>query len=187
MCDLESYRDSDKCILHCEKHDYQEDRHNVGFLESFYKELVNFIIDSLKNIIDGDVENLKNYLLNDEIDFDGPEATFFRRHTVNFKYIYFPERDSRDYYDYRRTLDRLGEIYFNFCEFNCNGLDLTNAKVFFDECTFHNRWYLYNHKILESVRNVLYQVCTFNDSVNTVAEDYDSPVLVESNFLRLYI
>jgi hypothetical protein len=176
-CDMDAYGDSDRCILHCEKSNYQDDRHKIGFLETFYQKLIIYIIDSVKDFIEGDTEALNKYLSQEEVNVDGPEATFFTRHTVNFKYIHFPERDSRDYYDYRRTLEKLGEIYFIFCEFKCNGLDLKNSKVFFDECTFHNRWYLYNHKILESVRNVLYQVCTFNNSVNTVVADYDSPVL----------
>jgi len=180
LCELEVYGDSDKCILHSKKNEYQEDRLKIGFLEGFYEELIEYILNNRFPNEKGAKNTVREFLKGHRDENDIGE--FFNERPITFEGIFFPERDGRDLFDYKSVLDKIDAVHFRYCEFNISSLDLRKTKLFFDECTFHNRWHLYNHKLLENVKNVLYQVCTFNDSVNTIAVEYDSPMLEKPIF-----
>ncbi|WP_151948167.1 hypothetical protein [Aliarcobacter butzleri] len=68
MIDCQNCTDDKKCILHIEKSDYQRDFHKVGFLNEFYEELFNYVVDfeEIKKYIDykpqDDEEELKSCL-----------------------------------------------------------------------------------------------------------------------------
>lgn len=185
-CELDSVENDDKCILHCKKGEYQEDRLKIGFLNSFYTKLVeyiaNYIFQHHAKEITVTKEVLRQHLLNPR-NIDWISAIdVVKEAFVYFQNISFPERDNRDAYDYQGLLDKFEGIHFDNCEFYTSSLNLKHSELFFQECIFHNRWYLYNHKILENVNNVLYQMCNFKQDVNTIVADYDNPDLENSIF-----
>ncbi|MCP4970806.1 MAG: hypothetical protein GY932_09470 [Arcobacter sp.] len=183
-CGKKVFENESQCILHCDKEDYQSDRIKIGFLGTFYSELIDYITDKIlefphdnpptsaqiKMHLDGTINKLS---MNSYERRDIKE--FIRSWTIDFTKIKFPGHDSRDNYDYKKVLEKLGAASFNFCEFYTDNLDIKGTKLFFDECIFHHNWFLYNHKILETSTNVLYQICTFEDTVSTVSGDYDKP------------
>jgi len=188
LCNLETYSGTDKCILHCNKNSYQDDRHNIGFLETFYTQLIENIVESIfelrTNTDSPTKDQVRSHLKGESVDHFSPEQinTFVKHETVSFNRIFFPDRDNRDYFDFLNPLDKLSGVSFNLCEFNTTSLDLKNVSVFFDECVFHSHWFLYNHNMLENGRNVLYMSCTFRNRVSTVVDDYASNELINPIF-----
>ena len=49
QCELDTYENEDKCIVHCEKHQYSEDFHKVGFLNAFYNQLIENVLEQSFN------------------------------------------------------------------------------------------------------------------------------------------
>lgn len=187
-CERDSFENEDNCILHCKKNEYQVDRMKIGFLGSFYTELIDYSINSIfrnyqENIFPAK-SDIKIFLegTSNNRDYLNRISDFMKEKVVKFDNIIFPDRDSRDLYDYKNVIDRIDGVHFDFCEFYVSSLDLNNAQLFFQECLFHERWYLYNHKVLENVRNVLYQMCNFKEDVCTVVADYKKPELDNSIF-----
>lgn len=182
-CELEAFEGEDRCILHCQKGEYPDDWHRVGFLNSFYEELIEYIVNYIfKHIYDREPlqkSDVRQHLLGN---LKSDVADFLRERTVVFTQIFFPERDSRDTFDYKPALDKIGKIHFNYCEFFLSSLDLRSTKLFFQDCVFHRFWYLYDHQILENVNQVLYQMCEFKEDISTVAGDYEKPELSNSIF-----
>lgn len=180
-CEHEVINNDVKCILHCKKDKYQDDRHKGGFLESFFDELIEYTLDFLyrpptasKIPKRGD---LKNYLNGRAMGFEKWNALFAKDCDVVYAKIKFPERDSRDLYDFQKMFEKLGGIHFDSCDFSGMGLNLKNPKLFFQDCKFHHHWFLYNHKVLDNVNDVVYQNCEFKENVDAVAGDSSSTTL----------
>jgi uncharacterized protein YjbI with pentapeptide repeats len=194
-CDLNSYV-NDKCILHCEKHSYQTDWNNVGFLNAFYDALLKLIITDLSGRItadDGaDKGAIESYFKGDlELHYSEEQIelvqTFMSSQLMVFDHIFFPARDERDHFDYLRLLKKIPKIHFNFCEFQISALPLEEIEYFFQDCIFHNYWSLYNLKVLENVDNVLYQGCTFHNDVTTSAGEEKKLTLDASQFTDCHL
>ena len=126
MIDCEKCTDENKCILHCEKSTYNIDFRKIGFLNNFYDELIEYIINFIgeKRIIElfedywdteyndenhpyysiqsnSIVSLLKPYFNNEEyvnnlFDF------LFKDRVIVFNHIFFPEHDGRDEFDYMK-------------------------------------------------------------------------------------
>lgn len=172
-CNLDTYKENINCILHCKKDSYQSDRHKIGFLNSFYEELIKYIITEVENKrslfdrVSLNNINLEKYLKQGS-DAKTKESIFTEIVLTN---IVFPFRDSRDDFDYLGILKKLNSIHFNYCEFNLNSLDLNSTYCFYQDCIFHNKWYIYNVPVLKNINNVLYQDCTFHDTVSSHSDD----------------
>lgn len=175
-CELDTYEGDDKCILHCRKADYSVDFHKTGFLRLFYTELINYVVEfvfSYKDETDQINKNaLKEHLEHNDSDSEQEITEFAKNSTIVLTEIFFPCRDNRDNFDYIRLLKKLGAIHFSYCEFTSYGLDLTDVETFYQDCVFHQNWHIYNAPILGNVNNVIYQQCSFNESV-TVSPDGD--------------
>ena len=189
MIDCEKCTDENKCILHCEKSTYNIDFRKIGFLNKFYDELIQYIIDSIgeKRIIElfedywdseyndenhpyysiqsnSIVSLLKPYFNNEEyvnnlFDF------LFKDRVIVFNHIFFPEHDGRDDFDYMKILSKLKRIWFNYCKFSTTYLELNNIEVFFQDCEFFDRYSISNSKLLTNESNVIYQMCIFNKDI----------------------
>lgn len=187
-CDLKLYKNLDKCVLHCHKNDYHTDR-NSGLLSEFYKELKEYVLNQIFK--DNDLINkesdeqlirddIKEYLDKDyfpkieDLDYDDRNRKIYfklKLSQIIFSNIHFPKRDSRDRFDYLKILNLFGQIHFDYCEFYLSSLDLKEAELFFQDCTFHRRWSLQDYKVLENVDDVIYQTCIFKDEVSNYSSD----------------
>jgi len=189
MIDCEKCTDENKCILHCEKSTYNIDFRKIGFLNNFYDELIEYIINFIgeKRIIElfedywdteyndenhpyysiqsnSIVSLLKPYFNNEEyvnnlFDF------LFKDRVIVFNHIFFPEHDGRDDFDYMKILSKLKRIRFNYCKFSTTYLELNNIEVFFQDCEFFDRYSISNSKLLTNESNVIYQMCIFNKDI----------------------
>ncbi|MFA0690965.1 hypothetical protein [Vibrio splendidus] len=165
-CQLKPLRNG-KCVLHCEKKDYSNDRHEPSFLSSFYDELRNYIINhifSCGSRVDQmslSKEKIADYLDNDnEL---GRLTKIQMNRDVVFDNIVFPARDSRDYF---KLFKKIESAHFNYCSFSIPEIDINELKVFYQDCKFNSYWTVYHSELLENVNNTLYQCCTFYNDVS---------------------
>jgi len=170
-CNIDTYEQSSKCILHCEKNDYSSGCNKPGFLQLFEKELISYIAigacswtDSIPGSIN--IQVYEEYLKNSS----PSESDLTLDLPIVLTRIVFPEIGERDRFDYLDVLGKLKEITFNKCDFKSYGLRLLKSSLFFQECRFLNKWHIYNSKILDNFDNVLYQSCTFYDDVSSYSE-----------------
>lgn len=189
MIDCKKCTDENKCILHCEKSTYNIDFRKIGFLNNFYDELIEYIINFIgeERIIElfedywdteyndenhpyysiqsnSIVSLLKPYFNNEEyvnnlFDF------LFKDRVIVFNHTFFPEHDGRDDFDYMKILSKLKRIWFNYCKFSTTYLELNNIEVFFQDCEFFDRYSISNSKLLTNESNVIYQMCIFNKDI----------------------
>lgn len=139
-CDLEKYNSHDECILHCEK------SLDMTTYDGFLKERIDFIKE-LRQLIDKD----EDY--------------------SHFYGIHFPRPDDKGgTYNYINILKEIKEIHFDNCHFYTRSLALENTECFFQDCTFHTKWSIYNYNMLENIDDVIYQTCNFKKGV----ENYTS-------------
>lgn len=178
-----------KCILHCEKSTYNIDFRKIGFLNNFYDELIEYIINLIgeKRIIElfedywnseyndenhpyysiqsnSIVSLLKPYFNNEDY-VDGLFDFLFEDRDIVFSHVFFPEHDGRDNFDYMKIISKLKKIHFNYCKFSTTYLELNNIEVFFQDCEFFNRYSISNSKLLTNESNVIYQMCIFNKDI----------------------
>ncbi|WP_369178200.1 hypothetical protein [Candidatus Thiodubiliella endoseptemdiera] len=148
-CDLEIYPPHEECILHCGKS--TDGHHYQGFpseRDEFIKELKIYISKEKETVISKETVNTFIYLKN----------------------IYFPRPDYQGN-NYIRLLDQIQQIYFDCCHFYGRELEL-KKEVFFDECKFHNKWSLFDYKLLKNADNVIYAHCTFEEDVVFESAEY---------------
>lgn len=185
-CNNPPYREQAECVLHCKKNDYSTDWHS-GLLSSFYDALKADILDFLK---DNDysysqVASFKDVAQFVDGDFSNENIASALKDALFIPtFVIFPAHDDRDSFNYTKLLNIFGEIHFNICEFTASHLQLKDAKVFFQDCVFHDSWSLYNYSILENVNNVIYQNCIFKGSVSNKSSETDLEpyVLTENQF-----
>lgn len=185
-CERNVYLDK-KCILHSKKADYQSDKRDKT-LETFYDEFIIYIINEVFDDFIKDDKNLslKSIVLNNDKYLEEKEKARVLLHDYikeskfnNKKYnetlkkitfipkcIHFPERNSRDSFDYLKLLNLFGKIHFNYCEFYISNLNLENVECFFQDCHFHNSWTLYDYALLDNEDKTIYQTCVFNGYVS---------------------
>ena len=176
ICDTDCYGKGhseiyfdDKCVLHCNKNEYQKDKYSV-LLSKFYDNFLNYTIEQIFD----DNELLENKLTKEDVasyfkskEFNNKEYNnIFHKTIFTPSCIHFPNRDSRDIFDYLKILNLFEQIHFNYCEFYISYLNLPNTECFFQDCHFHDRWTLYNYDVLENEDNVIYQTCIFYKTVS---------------------
>lgn len=172
-CSLESYEDTEKCVLHCDKGKYPGDFHKIGLLSGFHKELIKYIVDELLdpyvNKDELERDSLTEFLTNKQSENE-QIATVLKSRIVVLSQLNFPKRDSRDRFDYLSTLKKLGGIHFNICSFTAYGLELIDVKLFYQDCTFLQNWHIYNSRLLGNINSVVYQDCIFHEEVSSFSE-----------------
>jgi hypothetical protein len=185
-CNNNIFQDN-RCVLHCKKNTYQIDRHS-GLLSNFYKKFKEYIINELYRYPQISPEGIDRDDLIDYLDsntFDNQTINAILKNTIFIPTsIHFPERDSRDYYDYLKLLNLFGQIHFNYCEFYISYLKINQEiECFFQDCKFHTNWTLYDYELLENQDNVIYQTCEFfNDIYNYSSEDKKISIFNHSQF-----
>jgi hypothetical protein len=180
-CQNDVYENDEFCALHCNKNEYSEGN-SKGLLEAFYKELSKYIDNSIDinnptySIRDkSDIsallkgESTKHYSLSE---LGSVYSDTMKNTKVKIDDIIFPDRDSNVSFDYKKIIERIGKIHFNRCEFYASRFDVKNPEIFYQNCVFHNNWFIYYNKVLGKMENALYKTCKFEKDVSINIENY---------------
>ena len=180
-CKNECFGDTDSCVLHCEKHSYQDDRHS-GLLFKFTTALVDLLIAQLKAkpltesfFYDTTEDVVRNYLLGDADGETQAVADDLKKELISIEGVSFPDRDSRDFFDYQKVLNHFEAVQFVRCRFYTSSVSLTDADILFYDCVFEVKWYLTTATIISDIDDTLYHSCTFTKDVGTLG--YDHPTI----------
>jgi len=90
---------------------------------------------------------------------------------IEFTEISFPEIHQSEEDDYQYILTKLKSIEFSKCKFGCNSLDKVKIPCSFRNCTFTNKYQLYNHECIEKDSS-LYDGCIFKKQI--IVPSYNS-------------
>lgn len=163
-CLNKAFKALDKCALHCEKLNYQNDRRS-GLLEEFFRLLQNYlyqILMSQPSVINQGIPKLIMH-----VDDSTEENSDFINHMLGDKEVVidgiaFPERNNRDSFDYFKLLNVFKGVHFIRCTIWNSDMNLKNSKVYFDECIFKNWFEISEYELLESVGDSVFDGCHFN-------------------------
>lgn len=173
-CNLPTYRNHNKCVLHYPKDNEMQDYH------MHFEELDDFRIQLVKSIVEQIFEhhdetndlnrtNVQIYLLSLQTTETLDEAIdpFLKERKVVFTQVAFPIRDERDPCDYLPILKKLGSIHFNYSKFFLPSLDLENTACFFQDCEFFDTWNINDYIPTSDIEDVsIYQSCIFYEEVS---------------------
>jgi uncharacterized protein YjbI with pentapeptide repeats len=180
-----------KCALHCEKGKYQDDRRN-GVLRDFYECLGKYIYNELSTQVKSDILKLckevscfplpkGEYTVLFELvkmGGGGDLTQILSEKIIYFGDIKFPERKSKDSFDFFTYFGIFKGIHFDRSELSFSNFDLPKVKVFFQDCKFINDWSIHSYSILEDVESkTLFQNCIFEGVVSTASEENSRDVL----------
>lgn len=159
-----------KCILHVEKSNYQTDFHKVGFLNDFYEQLFEYIIDfeEIKKYLKKDIE--ENYSDSLELNQDG---IYLLNDTNKFKKLikkYFEEDNLYDkIFDKELNLVKndkdsqfnsiIQTIIFSFDEYFKNK-NIVFSQIFFP--TYDDRDDFNYMKLIKKLKNIYFNYCKFS-------------------------
>lgn len=187
-CNNDVYTGKNKCVLHCEKSKYN--LQDICLYNDFKKALIENIAQELNKYMSADIALPKDDLI--EFFTDGIETIAeanreilienIKSHTIVFNHIVFPDRKSRDSFDYVKVLQELGKLHFYNCKFYVKWMELEDRKCFFNECIFYDFWSLKNYKVLEKSAYAIYERCIFNKAVSPSVSHEEVLTLDASQF-----
>ncbi|WP_298971256.1 hypothetical protein [uncultured Psychrobacter sp.] len=171
----------DKCALHCEKGDYRTDWYN-GLLSEFTNLLNSYILSyfkddyysykGLNHHANQLVYELKAYLnTSRDLYLSTVIERFFCEIDIVFSGIRFPTRDSRDSFDYFKTLKMFKGIHFINCVFYLDDLNIREVSFFFESCYFASDFSIKPVILLDSVTDSLFSECTFNEKTQVIPNE----------------
>lgn len=79
----------------------------------------------------------------------------------------FPKPDTQSKYNYVGILKTVKQIHFDNCHFFTSYIEIDESQIFFQDCSFHEEWTMFNYDLLENLDNVIYQDCKFSKKVST--------------------
>lgn len=170
----------DKCALHCEKGDYRTDWYNSllsEFTSLLNNYILNYLIDDYYNY-ESTTQNaqlayeLKVFLSNSRNLYESAIIEKYLRDTVIvFSGIKFPTRDSRDAFDYFKTLKMFEGIYLTNCSFYLGDWNIKNIGFFFEDCCFEKEFSITSLKVLNDLSNSLFSECIFKEKTIIVPNE----------------
>lgn len=175
-----------ECALHCVKSNYQDDKLK-GVLSEFYDLLRIYIADfmnsapaptsrSMQSLLSSSASSYKRDL---SIDFpqmvrnsnlDDEETRNLIRRTnphdlIILSNIHFPDRKSRDIFDYFKLLELFSEIHLLDCNLYIGDWQIEDVSFFFQGCIFHNWFDITPIRMLRNDTNCLFSECKFKNKV----------------------
>lgn len=192
-CSFETFNNNEKCALHIEKQSYALDNAQPQLLSAFKALLVNFIIDrSLEYASFTDEcskENIREYLLSNNRETIRIYDEFLSDKVLVLPNILFPNRDSRDPFDYFKVLRLFKTLHFQDSEFNISYLEDIDCEILFQDCHFNDFWSISNSKIYPNVSGTLYQDCHFTgevhiSTVGSVEDKFTNSIFSDCIFLN---
>lgn len=187
-CRLSRWKNQDRCVLHCVKNNYSDDRRS-GLLSAFKEALIKEIISTLENFntLDGiiSIDDAEFYLEAGDYT-DKTYNELLSKEELVLSNVHFPEYKHRDPFDYTEILNLFKKIHFNYCHFyvgslSFEGCDTKDKEFFFQDCVFHKWWILKNYSIYENEDDVLYQQCTFKGDVENIHSETGGLAILDSN------
>ncbi|WLW66054.1 hypothetical protein [Psychrobacter sp. van23A] len=176
----------DKCALHCEKGDYRTDWYN-GLLSEFTNLLNSYILryfkddyysyKGLNHHANQLIYELKAYLnTSRDLYLSTVIERFFCEIDIVFSGIRFPTRDSKDSFDYFKTLRMFKGIHFVNCEFYLDNLYIKNISFFFQNCYFNSNFTIHPITLLDNDIDSLFSECTFDGWTRVIPTDDNDSV-----------
>lgn len=202
-CSNTAFAQYDKCALHCKKGKYQDD-YRKGVLEEFFNLLKDHISKSIQVMkyeeaqtnkalnntnrqviriheLVGDVPKI----LEERDEFDSEIVNLIKEHNkhneIILKGICFPDRKSRDWFDYFKILNLFKSIHLVDCEFYLYNWILKDVAFFFQNCTFHNSFNVTPLSMLDNETASIFSECIFKSKV-IVSADEETKVFENSIF-----
>lgn len=191
-CTNNKFAPHEECALHCVKGNYQNDRRK-SVLSEFYKLLRIYIADFLaKNPASSshDNQSLFNsssspYKRDLGINFpqifrdgdldDEENRSLIRRTNTNdlivLRNISFPDRKSRDSFDYFKLLKLFSGIHLLDCHLHIGDWQLEDVSFFFQGCIFYNQFDITPVRMLSNDTNCLFSECDFKNKVRLSATE----------------
>ena len=186
-CTNNKFAPHEECALHCVKSNYQDDSLK-GVLSEFYKLLSIYIADLIdstatpmfrtrsghtlplpkpdlnSNSKIGISQRIRNENLNGE-EIRKLISTRNVNELIVLQEIHFPDRKSRDYFDYFKLLNLFNEIQLIDCHLYIGDWQIEDVSFFFQGCIFYNRFDITPISMLSSDANCLFSECEFKDRV----------------------
>ena len=194
-CTNNKFAPHEECALHCVKSNYQNDRRK-SVLSEFYNLLRIYIADFLAtNPVSNSHNNqglfnssssayqrdlgidlcqiFRNYDLDDE-----KTRNLIRRNNIHdsivLSNIHFPDRKSKDSFDYFKLLKLFSGIHLLDCHLYIGNWQLEDVSFFFQGCMFYNQFDITPVGMLSNDTNCLFSECDFKDKVRVSPTEMNS-------------
>lgn len=176
----------DKCALHCAKGDYRTAFYN-NLLSEFASLLNDYILRYFKDEyyrykgLNSNANNLlyelKAFLNHSRNIYQSAViGRFFSEIEIVFLDVIFPTRDSRDSFDYFKTLRMFKGIHFVNCGFCLDHLHIKDIGFFFQNCYFNSDFTIRPVTMLNNDTGSLFSECTFDGRTRVVPTDDNDSV-----------
>lgn len=202
-CFNTAFAQYDECALHCKKGKYQDD-YRKGVLEEFFHLLKDHISKSIKVMkyeeaqIDKALNNTNRQgvriqelvvdvtkILEERDEFNSELIDLIKKHNkyneIILRGICFPDRKSRDWFDYFRILNLFISIHLVDCEFCLYNWIIKDVAFFFQNCTFHDSFNITPLSMLDNNTDSIFSECVFKSRV-VVSADEKTEVFENSIF-----
>lgn len=218
-CTNNKFAPHEECALHCVKGNYQNDRRK-SVLSEFYKLLRIYIADflatnsasnshnnqSLFNSSSSPYKrglgiNFSQIFRDGDLD-DEENRNLIRRTNTNdlivLHNIFFPDRKSKDSFDYFKLLKFFSGIHLLDCHLYIGDWQLEDINFFFQDCIFYNQFDVTPVRMLSNDTNCLFSECEFKSEVkisptelNSIFEDslfsgcsFENDLVIESSIFK---
>ena len=195
-CTNNKFAPHKECALHCVKSNYQDDSLE-GVLSEFYKLLSIYIADLMdstatpmfrtrsgytlplpkpdpnSNSKIGISQRIRNENLNEE-EIRNLISTRNVNELIVLQEIHFPDRKSRDSFDYFQLLELFSDIHLLDCHFYIGDWQLGDVSFFFQNCIFYNQFDITPVRMLSNDTNCLFSECDFKDKVRVSPTEMNS-------------
>ncbi|ALF59452.1 hypothetical protein [Psychrobacter urativorans] len=212
-CTNNKFAPHEECALHCVKSNYQDDKLK-GVLSEFYDLLKIYIADflattsastssTIHSLFSSSPSSYKRDLGIDfpqmirDSDLNDEETRNLIRRTNTYDLIilsniHFPDRKSRDSFDYFKLLKLFSGIHLIDCHLYIGDWQVEDVSFFFEECVFYNWFDITPITMLSNDTNCLFSECEFKTKVrvsrietNNIFEDSLFSGCSFKNLLRL--
>ena len=194
-CTNNKFEPHEECALHCVKSNYQNDRRK-SVLSEFYKLLRIYIADFLAT-------NPASSSHNNQSLFNSSSSSYKRGLGINFPQIFrdgdlddeenrnlirrtntndlivlrnisFPDRKSKDNFDYFKLLKLFSGIHLLDCHLHIGDWQLEDVSFFFQGCMFYNQFDITPVRMLSNDTNCLFSECDFKNKVRVSPTEMNS-------------
>ncbi|MDX2373586.1 hypothetical protein NJD71_05525 [Psychrobacter sp. PP-21] len=194
-CTNNKFAPHEECALHCVKGNYQNDSRK-SVLSEFYNLLRIYIADFL-------AANQASNSHNNQSLFNSSSSPYKRGLGINFSQIFrdgdldndenrnlirrtntndlivlhnisFPDRRSKDSFDYFKLLKLFSGIHLLDCHLYIGDWQLEDVSFFFQGCMFYNQFDITPFRMLSNDTNCLFSECDFKDKVRVSPTEINS-------------
>lgn len=184
-CTNNKFAPHEECALHCIKSNYQNDRRR-GVLPEFYKLLSMYIANFIDSTATPMFRTNSGHILplpksapnfeikisqriqNENLNEEEIRKLISKRNvneSIVLRNIFFPDRKSKDSFDYFQLLELFSDIHLLDCHFYIGDWQLRDVSFFFQNCIFYNQFDITPITILSNDTDCLFSECEFKTKV----------------------